>query len=128
MVSQSKNHMKGSHKDVQPILDAIEGRNTEITQSDLDTNFGIMCDLDCNQLSAAVYHMLNQLLTGKAHKELSDHERAQGLEVWRAITLNLTNRGPHKRCVLLEKAQQPTESQDNAGCARDPERVVETPA
>ena len=63
-----KNHMKGSHRDVQPILDAIKGRKTEITQSDLDTNFGIMCELDCNQLSAAVYHMLNQLLTGEAHK------------------------------------------------------------
>ena len=76
---------------MQPILDAIEGRRTETTQYELDNNLGIMVELDCNQLIAAVYHMLNQLLAGEAHKELSDHERAQGLEVWRAITLNLTD-------------------------------------
>ena len=102
-----KNHMKGAHKDVQQILDAIEGRRVEVTQHDLDTNFGLMVELDCNQLSAAVYHMLNQLLTGEAHKELSDHERAQGLEVWRSITINLTDRGPHKRCALLNKINSP---------------------
>ena len=86
-----KNHMKGCHRDMQPILEAIEGRRTEIAQYKLDNNLGLMVELDCNQLSAAVYHMLNQLLTGEAHKELSDHERVQGLEVWRAITLNLTD-------------------------------------
>ena len=98
-----KNHMKGAHKDVQQILDAIEGRRVEVTQHDLDTNFGLMVELDCNQLSVAVYHMLNQLLTGEAHKELSDHESAEGLEVWRAITVNLTDKGPHKRAALLER-------------------------
>ncbi len=63
-----RNHLKGSHKDVQAVLEKIEGRRTEIRQEELDTAFGMMIDLDCNQLSAAVYHMLNGLLTGEAHK------------------------------------------------------------
>ena len=66
---------------MQAVLENIEGRRTEIQQDELDNNFGMMMDLDCNQLSVAVYHMLNGFLTGEAHKELSDHERAQGLEV-----------------------------------------------
>ena len=96
-----KNHMRGTHKDVQKVLDQVEGRREEIAQADLDQNFGLMFDLDCNQLSTAVYMMLNQLLTGEAHKELSDHENAQGLEVWRSITINLTEKGPLKRSALL---------------------------
>ncbi len=92
---------------MQPILEAIEGRRTDIAQYELDRNLGLMVELDCNQLSAAVYHMLNQLLTGDTHKELSDHERAQGLEVWRAITLNLTDRGPHNRRLLLDRINNP---------------------
>ena len=63
-----RNHLKGSHKDVQAVLEKIEGRRTEIQQHELDNAFGMMIDLDCNQLSAAVYHMLNGLLTGEAHK------------------------------------------------------------
>ncbi len=64
-----KNHLKGSHKDVPNILEAVEGRSAEIRQGDLDSNFGLMVDLDCNQLFAAVYHMLNQLFTGETHKQ-----------------------------------------------------------
>ena len=79
---------------MQTILEQVEGRRTEITQAELDQNFGLMVDLDCNQLSAAIYHMLNHITTGEAHKELSDHKRAQGLEVWRSITVYLTDRGP----------------------------------
>ena len=88
-----KHHFKGSHKDLPAILDQVEGRRSEIQQRDLDTNFGLMIDLDCSQLSAAMYHMLNQLLTGEAHKELHDHATTQGLEVWRALTMNLTDKG-----------------------------------
>ncbi len=87
-----KNHMKGAHRDVHAVLQAIEGRTTEISQADLNRNFGLMIDLDCGQLSTAVFHMLNQLLTGEAHKELSDHEGTQGLEVWRSITINITDK------------------------------------
>ncbi len=102
-----KNHLKGAHKDMGDALAAIEGRRSEISQDDLNRNFGLMIDFDCNQLSAAVFHMLNQLLSGKAHKELSDHESVQGLEVWRSITMNLTDKGPHKRTALLTKVNSP---------------------
>ena len=87
-----KNHLKGAHKDMCAVLENIEGRRTEILQSDLDRNFDLVIDLDCNQLSAAVFHMLNRLLSCEAHKELSDHDSVQGLEVWRSITTNLTNK------------------------------------
>ena len=66
-----------------------------------------MIDLDCGQLSAAIFHMLNGLLTGEAHKELSDHESAQGLEVWRSITVNLSDKGPHKHTTLLDRINCP---------------------
>ena len=74
-----------------------------------------MIDLDCRQLSTAMYHMLNQLLTGEAHKELSDHDCAAGLEVWRAITVNLTDKGPHKISALLEKINAPPRAKNMAG-------------
>ena len=96
-----KNHLKGSHKDVPAVLEAVEGRQSEIVDEDLHRNLGLMIDLDCRQLSTAMYHMLNQLLTGEAHKELSDHDCAAGLEVWRAITVNLTDKGPHNRAALI---------------------------
>ncbi len=102
-----RNHLRGAHKDVLAILDKIEGRRTEIRQSDLDTNLGLMIDLDTKQLSTAMFHMLNQLLTGEAHKELSDLESAQGLEAWRGLTLNLTEKGPLKRSALLERINNP---------------------
>ena len=89
-----KNHLKGAHKDMQAILERVEGRRTEVGQAELDRNFDLMVDLDCNQLSAAMFHMLNQLLTGEAHKELSDNESASGLEVWRSITMNLSDKRP----------------------------------
>ena len=110
-----KNHLKGCHKDVAAILERVEGRRTEVTQDDLDRNFGLMIDLDANQLSNAMYHMLNQLLSGKAHKELSDHETAQGLEVWRAITANLTSKGPIKRSALLDKVNSPPRAKTMVG-------------
>jgi hypothetical protein len=59
--------------------------------------------------------MLNQLLTGEAHKELSDHDTAEGLEVWRAITVNLTDKGPHKRAALLERINVPSRAKSMAG-------------
>ena len=86
------NHMKGAHRDVHAVLKNIEGGTVEITQEELDINFDLMIGLDCGQLSAAVFHVLNQFLTGKAHKELSDHEGTQGLEVWRTITINITDK------------------------------------
>ena len=101
------NHLKGSHKDVPVVLEAVEGRQSEIVDEDLHRNLGLMIDLDCRQLSTAMYHMLNQLLTGEAHKELSDHDCAAGLEVWRAITVNLTDKGPHNRVMLLENINTP---------------------
>ena len=110
-----KNHIKGAHKDMHRILEQIEGRRTEITQDDLDRNFGLMTDLDCNQLSSAVFHMLNHFLTGEAHKELSDHESAEGLEVWRAITINLTDKGPHKRATLLNRINSPPRAKTMQG-------------
>ncbi len=110
-----RNHMKGSHKDVPAILDKIEGRRTEISQSDLDANVGLMIDLDTKQLSTAMFHMLNQLLTGEAHKELSDLESAQGLEAWRGLTLNLTEKGPLKRSALLERINNPVRANNMAG-------------
>ena len=67
-----------------------------------------MVDLDIRQLSAAMYHMLNQLLTGEAHRELSDLESANGLEAWRVLTLNLTEKGPHKEERTVGEYQQPT--------------------
>ena len=103
-----KNHIKGAHKDMCAVLGVIEGRRTEILQAELDRNFGLMIDLDCNQLSAAVFHMLNQLLSGEAHRELSDHDSVQGLEVWRSITANLTDKGPHKRTALLNMINSPS--------------------
>ena len=99
--------MKGAHRDVHAVLQAIEGRTTEISQGELNNNFGLMIDLDCGQLSAAIFHMLNGLLTGEAHKELSDHESAQGLEVWRSITVSLSDKGPHKRTALLDRINCP---------------------
>ena len=110
-----KSHLKGSHKDLPAILDQVEGRRSEIQQRDLDTNFGLMIDLDCSQLSTAMYHMLNQLFTGEAHKELSDHATAQGLEVWRALTMNLTDKGPLKRSALLDKVNNPPRAKNMAG-------------
>ena len=110
-----KNHLKGSHKDVQRILEKVEGRRTEIQQDDFDSNFGLMVELDSNQLSTAIYHMLNGLLTGEAHKELSDHESAQGLEVWRSITVNLTDKGPYKRSALLDRINNPQRAKTMAG-------------
>jgi hypothetical protein len=110
-----KNHLKGSHKDIQKILEAVEGRRTEIAQDELDKNFGLMVDLDCNQVSTAMYHILNQLFTGEAHRELSDHQSAQGLEVWRSITVNLTDKGPYKRSALLERINAPTRAKTMAG-------------
>jgi hypothetical protein len=110
-----KNHLKGSHKDLQAILEYVEGRREEITKEDLARNLGLMIDLDCRQLSCAIYHMLNGLLTGEAHKELSDHESVQGLEVWRALTVNLTDKGPHKRSALLERLNQPPRARTMAG-------------
>ncbi len=74
-----------------------------------------MVDLDCRQLSTAMYHMLNQLLTGEAHKELSDHDTAEGLEVWRAITVNLTDKGPHNRATLLERINVSLRAKSMAG-------------
>ncbi len=103
-----RNHLKGSHKSIPEILDKVEGRRTEIQQTDLDANLGLMVDLDIRQLSAAMYHMLNQLLTGEAHRELSDLESANGLEAWRVLTLNLTEKGPHKEeCAVGEDKQFP---------------------
>ena len=110
-----KNHLKGSHKDLQAILEKVEGRREEITKEDLQNNLGLMIDLDCRQLSCAVYHMLNGLLTGEAHKELSDHESVQGLEVWRALTVNLTDRGPYKRSALLDRLNCPPRAKAMAG-------------
>ncbi len=110
-----KNHLKGSHKDVPAVLEAVEGRRSEISDVDLHRNLGLMIDLDCRQLSAALYHMLNQLFTGEAHKELSDHDCAAGLEVWRAITVNLTDKGPHKRAALIEKINGPLRAKSMAG-------------
>ncbi len=63
-----KNHRKGSHKDLQVILEKVEGRREEITKEDLEKNLGLMIDLDCRQLSCAVCHMLHGLLTGEARK------------------------------------------------------------
>ena len=100
---------------MQAILEKVEGRREEITKEDLARNLGLMIDLDCRQLSCAVYHMLNGLLTGEAHKELSDHESVQGLEVWRALTVNLTDKGPHKRSALLERLNQPPRARTMAG-------------
>ena len=74
-----------------------------------------MIDLDCRQLSAALYHMLNQLLTGETHNELSDHSCAAGLEVWRVITVNLTDKGPHNRAMLLEKINTPQRANNMVG-------------
>ena len=110
-----KNHLKGSHKDVPKILEAVEGRSVEIRQGDLDSNFGLMVELDCNQLSTAVYHMLNQLLTGEAHKELSDHDNAQGLEVWRALTANFTSKGPLTISALSDRVNNPPRANNMAG-------------
>ncbi len=97
------NHLKGAHKDMCAVLEKIEGRRTEILQHNLDRNFDLMIDLDCNQLSAAVFHMLYQLLSGKAQKELSDHDSVQGLEVWRTIATKLTDKGPTKGQHCLTK-------------------------
>ncbi len=110
-----RNHLKGAHKDIPAILDKVEGRRTEITQVDLVSNFGLCVDLDTTQLSTAMYHMLNQLLSGEAHKELSDLESAQGLEAWRGLTLNLTEKGPLKRSALLEKVNNPVQAKTMAG-------------
>ncbi len=110
-----RNRLKGAHKDIPAILDKVEGRRTEITQGDLVSNFGLCVDLDTTQLSTAMYHMLNQLLSGEAHKELSDLESAQGLEAWRGLTLNLTEKGPLKRSVLLEKVNNPVRAKSMAG-------------
>ncbi len=99
---------------MQNILDQVEGRRTEITQADLDSNFGTMVDLNNIQLSSAIYHMLNQLLSGEAHKELSNLETAQGLEVWRRITINLTDKGPLKRGIFLGKINGPPRANNMA--------------
>ncbi len=97
------------------ILEHIEGQMTEITQDNLDRNFGLVTNLDCNQQLSAVFHMLNHFLTGEAHKELSDHESAEGLEVWRAITMNLTDKGPHKRATLLNRINSPPRAKTMQG-------------
>ncbi len=96
-------------------MEQVEGRQTPISQHELVTGFGLMVDINCRQLSAAMFHMLNQLFTGEAHKELSDHETAEGLEVWRTITINLTNKGPLKRSALLDKVNAPARAKTMAG-------------
>ncbi len=110
-----KNHLKGAHEDMQGILEAVEGRRTEVTQDEFDRGLGLMLDLDCNQVSAAMFHMLNQLFTGETHRELSDHRSAQGLEVWRSITVNLTDKGPYNRSALLDRINSPTRAKTMAG-------------
>ncbi len=73
----------------------------------MDKSFGIMTDLDVNELSAALFSLMNITLTGEAYRALNNVRVGGGLEVWRILTTDLTSKGPQRRQVLLKRIANP---------------------
>ena len=72
--------------------------------------------------------MLNQVLTGEAHSILTTTRSGGGIEVWRAITSRLTDKGHHRRQALLSRINSPKKTRkfsDVLGVLREWERDLE---
>ena len=76
-----RNHLIGLHRDIRAILDFVEMHRDPIADAHISVNFGRATDIDCAELASAMWSMLNQVLTGKAHSILTNTREGSGLDV-----------------------------------------------
>ena len=92
---RTRNHLIGMDKDVSKVLDEVEARSTILDEYAMaDMQARLVTDLDVNDLASAMWQFLNAILIGDAFKALDATEHANGLEVWRNITRQLTEKSP----------------------------------
>ena len=68
----------------------------------------LMLDFDIAHLAAAMFGFMNGVLSGEAHTILRTVVDANGLEVWRLVTKNITNRSVTRRNTLLKSISRVT--------------------
>ncbi len=94
--------MLGMEKEVSKLLDVIEAHPCPLTPATMaDLQGSLMTDLDIYDLASAMWQFLNAILVGDVFKALDATEHANGLEVWRKITRQFTEKSPERRQALL---------------------------
>ena len=90
------------NKDVSKVLNHTESMIVPLSHDGLsDLQATLMVDLDVEDLSSAMFQFMNSVLEGDAFKALDATQDANGLEVWRKVTKQLTEKSPDRRQALI---------------------------
>lgn len=104
--------MIGMHKSMREIFDVVESLKTPISHSQIAAIWGIMIDIDLNELSNSVFAMLNQMIVGEIYAILTDTIEGGGLDVWRMVTVILTDKEQHRRQALFARINSPKRAKE----------------
>ncbi len=95
--------------DGQPWLDWAEAKGAiEITRAMIDErkrDHGLMSELDPYALSHHVWGFLQHCVTGSARQTFKNTARRDGLNVWRALVLDINSQTACRRHGLRDKVQ-----------------------
>ena len=90
-------------KSIVPILNWVETREEPISMAQLkDLSNSMMLDYEVEQLAAAMFGFMNDILCGEAHTVLRTLSEPNGLKVCCIVTRNITNRSATRRNTLLK--------------------------
>ena len=104
-------------------LEFAAGNDTEVTEADLDINFGASADLndqwdDIKEFDARLYTILRATTEGIPFDLVENVVKGRGLEAWRLLHRKYDpNTGGRKRVILNALANPERSSFDNLGAA-----------